>query len=114
MIGIDIIENKRIETSLKKPDFISRILTKNEQQRIADFANKTERVAGIFCVKEAIKKATTTPEKIGFLQMEILHTANGKPYVKFDEKAQALVKGKTFNISISHSKTVTVAVAVAL
>jgi len=113
MIGIDIIENHRIEESLKKANFISRILTKEEQERISDFSNKTERVAGIFCVKEAIKKATGQPEKIGFLQMKILHNENGKPFVEFNQQVQELVKNKSFNISISHSKTVTVAVAIA-
>jgi holo-[acyl-carrier-protein] synthase len=112
MIGIDIIENSRIKQSLQKPNFINMILTKSEQERIADFADKTERIAGIFCVKEAVKKATTFPERIGFLQMEILHEDSGKPYVEFYAEVKDLVKDKIFNISISHSKTVTVAVAI--
>lgn len=112
MIGIDIIENERVKQ--KKGVLIKQILTENEKAYIEKFANNTERLCGIFCAKEAIKKAFGCAEKLPFKKIEILHDENQKPYANFDSSLNDIVKDKKVEISISHSKTVTVAVAIVI
>ncbi|MGI5842148.1 MAG: holo-ACP synthase [Christensenellales bacterium] len=111
MIGIDILENERIEKQLQTLAFWNKVLLENEQEYVKQFTNPTERFAGIFCVKEAVKKALGQPEKVGFLDIEVFHLPSGKPQVKYVGEREEF-KNKKLEISISHSKTVTVAVAI--
>lgn len=112
MIGIDILENERIREKLAKPEFLNSFLTDDEQKYVSSFADKTERVTGLFCVKEAVKKAFGCPPIMDFLSIEIHHFENGKPYVVFNEKLTEITSDYAVEISISHSKTITVAVCV--
>ena len=112
MIGIDILENERIKERLAKPEFMKMFMTDYEQKYVSTYTDITQRVTGIFCVKEAIKKAFGCPEKMGFKDMEIRHYENGKPFVIFDKSLEIIVGSKVVEISISHSNTVTVAVCI--
>lgn len=114
MIGIDILENERINERLAKPEFMKMFMTDYEQKYVSTYSDITQRVTGIFCVKEAIKKAFDCPDKMGFKTMEIRHYENGKPFVIFDKSLEAIVENKSVEISISHSNTVTVAVCIVL
>ena len=98
MIGIDILE-------------IERIKNKNEIKYFNNFENKYEHICGFFCAKEAVKKALDCPKNLTFLDIEILHTKSGKPYVKLNEKID--IKNQ-IKISISHSKTVATAVCLVI
>ena len=55
--GVDIIENKRIASSLKLKGFASRIFTKNEIIQSKKIKNKTNYFAKRFAAKEAFIKA---------------------------------------------------------
>lgn len=112
MIGIDILENQRIRDLAKNPKFEDTFLTANEKKYISKFEDKTERLTGHFCIKEAVQKAFACPKELSFKSFEIAHHENGAPYVVFDSSVQEIAKNKAVEISVSHSKTVTVAVAV--
>ena len=114
MIGIDILENERMREKVTNPEFVQMFLTENEQKYVSTFADMTERVTGLFCAKEAVKKAFDCPSEMGYKQLEIGHYENGKPYVSFDRSLMNIVKDYAVEISISHSKTVTVAVCLAM
>ena len=57
-IGIDIIEVKRIEASLRKRgDFLRKIFTDKEIKMFEDKGNNPQTIAGNFAAKEAISKS---------------------------------------------------------
>ena len=101
-IGIDIIENKRLEN--KNINFIKKILTENEIKIMNKKTGrqKLEFLSGRFTAKEAIKKSIG--KQIDFDEIEILNDLNSKPIVYY--------KNYKFSISISHEKNYTVAVAI--
>jgi holo-[acyl-carrier-protein] synthase len=114
MIGIDILENMRMEEKSKNPEFVKRFLTDEEQKYVSRFEDKVERMTGIFCAKEAVQKAFGCPSEMTLKTIEVRHFENGKPYIVFDKSLAHITKNKVVEISLSHSKTVTVAVAVVL
>ena len=54
---------------------------------------------GIFCAKEAIKKVLLNYLSIDFIEIEILHSKDGKPYASIDK----FNLNNQLEISISHS-----------
>ena len=114
MIGIDLVENKRIEKALKDDAFIKRILTKCEIDYVCSFKNKIEHVAGFFACKEAVMKALDNCKEIAFKDIEIKHKETGKPYVVLYGRAKDVFDfGGYSKIEISISQTENFATAVA-
>lgn len=115
MVGIDIIEVKRIEESIQNANFLAKILTYNEIEYVSQFANKCAHVAGLFCAKEAVMKALEDCKQISFKDIEIAHKNSGKPYVILNGKAlEVFNKSGKQNIEISISQTNTVATAICI
>lgn len=115
MLGIDIIEIERIEKNLQNPSFLQKILTEQEIKYVNQFESKTEHIAGFFCAKEAVMKALEECQNIAFKDIEVLHKANGKPYVKLYGKALEVFEKQNCNsieISISQTKTIATAICV--
>ncbi len=98
-VGIDIVENKRLEN--KKENFIDLILTSKEKE---EYEKKgLSYLTGRFAVKEAIMKALPNTKEYNFLDFEVLNNIDGSPYV---------VNHDNLKISISHEKNYTVAIAI--
>ena len=115
MLGIDIIEVERIEKNLQNPSFLQKILSKEEIEYVNQFKDKISHIAGFFCVKEAVMKALEDCKNIAFKDIEVLHNANGKPYVKLYGKALEVFEKqncKSIEISISQTKTVATAICI--
>ncbi len=106
-IGIDIIENERIEKHISS-EFINMVLTQNE--KILYFSKighkKIEFLCGRFAAKEAIIKAVNHLENPHFLDIEILSQKNGAPIATF--------KNYKLIVSIAHEKHYTIAQAILL
>ena len=102
-IGIDLIENKRIDVNNQK--FIECILTKKEIEILNNKKGrkKLEFICGRFAAKEAIIKALNN-ENPHMLEIEILNEKNGAPY--------AIFKNYNILVSISHEEDYTVAIAI--
>ncbi len=99
MIGIDIVENKRLEH--KSASFIDKVLTSREKE---EYKNKgITYLAGRFAAKEAVMKALPNTKEYNFLDFEILNHSDGSPYV---------VGHDDIAISISHENNYTVACAI--
>ena len=107
-VGIDVLEIERIKTNFH---FLEKILTKNEIEYVNKFENKQERIAGIFCAKEAIFKALNL-DFLNHQEIEINHGKNGRPFPAFYGKTKEyfLKNYKKIDISISHSKTIASAI----
>lgn len=112
MIGIDIIEIKRIKTALTRtPSFLEKAFSEYEREYYQKKGCKVQTLAGIFCAKEACVKALKTGfAGINLKDIEIRHTSTGSPYLVFYNKAQELIQDMIAEISISHSQNYATAV----
>ncbi|MDO4605628.1 MAG: holo-ACP synthase, partial [Helcococcus sp.] len=108
MIGIDIVNIKRIENLLEKRNFLDRFFTENEQDYLEKRHFRHESIAGLIAAKEAVAKAFQVGigKDLSFVDIEILHNENNAPYVNMesskvgkimDEKAVTQI-----DINISH------------
>ena len=110
-VGIDLVENSRIDQILKAKE---RIFLTSELEYINKFTQKNEHYCAIFCAKEAVFKTLDMP-KINFLEIEILHNQNNRPYVRFYGKTANHFDEnfKEIDISVSHTAVQTTAIAIA-
>ena len=105
--GVDIVENKRIEKSLKIKGFIERIFTKNEINKSKKLKNKTSYFAKRFAAKESLSKAIGTGFRKGlnFKDISIINDKYGKPLYKLNNNVNKLIyskfKVKKIKISLS-------------
>jgi holo-[acyl-carrier protein] synthase len=118
-IGVDLIANKRIKSSIKNKKFIARMFGKNEILNIKKTINKTSYLSKRFAAKEALAKALGTGFRDGlnFKDIQILNNKMGKPYYFVSPKLKNLIKKKkkvkSFNLllSISDEKEYSIAFA---
>ena len=116
-IGVDIINNKRIQLSIKNKNFINRIFGKNEILISKRFTNKANFFSKRFAAKEALAKALGIGfrENLNFKDIQIVNNKLGKPYYLVSSKIKSLIKKKkkikNFNLflSISDEKEYSVA-----
>ena len=106
-IGVDIVQNKRIRSLIKKKNFILRTFGKNEIKFSKNTSNKTNFFAKRFAAKEAFSKALGTgiSKGISFNEILVLNEKSGKPYIKLINKTKKIVerklKKKIYKISLS-------------
>jgi holo-[acyl-carrier protein] synthase len=118
-IGVDIINNKRIQLSIKNKNFINRIFGKNEILISKKFRNKANFFSKRFAAKEALAKALGIGfrDNLNFKDIQIVNNKLGKPYYLVSSKIKSLIKKKkkikNFNLflSISDEKEYSVAFA---
>jgi holo-[acyl-carrier protein] synthase len=111
-IGVDIIENKRIKSSIKNSKFINRVYSINELKLSSHSKDKISYFSKRFAAKEAFAKALGTGfrNNLNFKDIEIINDKMGKPYYSKTKKIKKLVqknfKVKNFNcfLSISDEK----------
>ena len=94
-IGVDIVINKRIQSSIKNKNFINRTFGKNEIKLQKNF-KKTNYFSKRFAGKEAFAKALGTGFRDGlnFKDIQILNNKLGKPYYLINTKIKSLIKKK--------------------
>ncbi|MDP8262303.1 MAG: holo-ACP synthase [Candidatus Ancaeobacter aquaticus] len=111
-IGIDIIENERIQNVIERhgEQFYKRIFTEHEIEYCKNQKkNALLHFAGRFTAKEAALKALGTglTDGICWTDIEIENHLSGKPVLSFSGKAKEVydkLGGHTVFVSISHSK----------
>ncbi len=81
-IGVDIVENKRIQKSIKNPLFKKRIYSSKELKQSKAANNKVAYFSKRFAAKEAFSKALGTRFriKLNFKYIEVGNDKIGKPY----------------------------------
>lgn len=108
MIGIDIVNIKRIENLLEKKNFLDRFFTENEQEYLESRHFRHESIAGLIAAKESVAKAFQVGigKELSFTDIEILHDENNAPYVNAESsKVYKIMKEKSItkvNVNISH------------
>ncbi|MGH8016310.1 MAG: holo-ACP synthase [Candidatus Zixiibacteriota bacterium] len=115
-IGIDLVEIKRIESSLKKYGhrFVSRILGQDELATFDSRADKAAYLAGRFAAKEAIIKSLGRFLNVrpGYASLQILNDDSGNPYLAETGEAGQIFADRSCFLSISHERHYAAAVAV--
>tara|TARA_B100000767_G_C19685173_1_gene501415 strand:- start:111 stop:497 length:387 start_codon:yes stop_codon:yes gene_type:complete len=98
--GIDIVENIRINKSLKNKNFINRIFTTIEILHSKKIKDKSTFYAKRFAAKEAFVKAVGTGfrNELNFKDISIINNKLGKPSFVINEKIKKIIK-KQFKIS---------------
>ena len=116
-IGVDIIENSRIATSIKKRSFIKRIFTTKEIDRAKNVKDKTLYYAKRFAAKEAFVKAIGTGfrNNINFKDISTYNDKLGKPMLLLAKNVESTLKNKfktssmNFFLSMSDEKKYSIA-----
>lgn len=126
-IGIDIEDVARF-ANFDKYTKLNKIYSQYEMDYCKSKANFAQHFAGLWCAKEATKKALCSlmPNNIAYTDssiiienadIEILHKTNGCPYVNMTKKIKNFIKlyvkdnkKHKLEISISHTKTLAAAV----
>ena len=119
-IGVDIVKNKRIKSSIKNKNFITRTFSRNEILYSKKIINKTAYLSKRFAAKEALAKAIGTGFRGGlnFKDIQVSNNKMGKPYYVVSTKLKNLImkimKVKSFNLflSISDEKEYSIAFAI--
>ena len=95
-IGVDIVENKRVNKFIKNKKFIKRIFSKKEISHLKKNGNKTNYYSKRFAAKEAFAKALGTGfrDGINFKDIEIFNDKLGKPSYFINSKIEKFVKKK--------------------
>ena len=94
--GVDIIENSRIQKSLKIKGFVKRVFTKDEINKSKKLNNKVNFFAKRFAAKEAFVKAIGEGfrNNINFNDIGIKNDKKGKPLIKISNHAKKILKQK--------------------
>ena len=119
-IGVDIVENNRIQKSIRNPLFTKRIYTPKELKQSNDVNNKVAYFSKRFAAKEAFSKALGTGFRmnLNFKDIEVVNNKMGRPYYVKNKKITKIIQ-KNFKIknfkcflSISDEKKYSTAFAI--
>ena len=116
-IGVDIVENKRINHLIKNKVFVSRTFGINEIKFSKKISNKSNYFAKRFAAKEALAKSLGTGfrNNLNLKDIEILNDKLGKPFHKKSKKINNIINKKfkikknNLLLSISDEKDYSVA-----
>ena len=99
-IGVDIVENSRINKSIKNKLFIKRIFSNSEIISAKKIKNKKNYYSKRFAAKEAFAKSLGTGfrNSLNFNDISIANDKMGKPQFIITEKIKKIVK-KQFKVS---------------
>ena len=106
-VGTDIIRVKRLNKSLKKKLFLSRIFNEKEIVKCKRTKRNSNCFSKRFAAKEAFSKALGTgiSKGINFNEIIVLNEKSGKPYIKLIKKTKKIVekklKKRKYKISLS-------------
>lgn len=118
-LGTDIIEVERIKKKILhlNRDFLEKVFTENEINKIDPVNPDFERASGFWAAKESLVKATGLGYRNGirFHDAEIHHDEYGAPFFLLSGRLKEVFESKgCSNISLSISHCYTHAVAVTL
>tara|TARA_B110000238_G_scaffold191515_1_gene225826 strand:+ start:230 stop:616 length:387 start_codon:yes stop_codon:yes gene_type:complete len=116
-IGVDIVENSRINKSLKNNVFIKRIFSDLEILKGKEIKDKKSYYSKRFAAKEAFAKSIGTGFRynLNFKDISIINDKEGKPLFLITEKIKRIIKKKfktssyDFFLSMSDEKKYSIA-----
>ena len=119
-IGVDIVDNLRINKSLKKNMFVNRVFSNTEISLAKKIKDKKSYYSKRFAAKEAFAKTIGTGFRynLSFKDIAIVNDKLGKPSFLITEKIKKIVKKQfktssfDFFLSISDEKKYSIAYVV--
>ena len=119
-IGVDIVENSRINKSIANNSFLNRVFTNKEILISKKIKNKASYFAKRFAAKEAFVKSLGTGFRDGlnFKDISIINDKLGKPSFFINKKIKKIIKKRfkinsfNFFLSISDEKKYSIAFVV--
>ena len=118
-IGIDVVQNDRIQDSIKRfgDRFLNRIFTEGERRYCANSANPAIHYAARWAAKEAAFKALGTGWAAGvkWKDVEVDRLESGKPELRLHGEALALATAagaSRFCVSLTHDHIISCAVVI--
>ncbi len=118
-IGVDIVENARIERALKRwgQRFLDKAFTPREQAFCSQRKRPVDHYAIRFAAKESFAKAVKTGLRRGVYlkDIEMLHMASGEPYLVLYGRAKTILEElgiKKVHVSASHERGHSIAVVI--
>jgi len=119
-IGVDIVDNLRINKSLKKNLFVNRVFSNTEISLAKKIKDKKSYYSKRFAAKEAFAKTIGTGFRynLSFKDIAIVNDMLGKPSFLITEKIKKIVKKQfktssfDFFLSISDEKKYSIAYVV--
>jgi len=95
-VGVDIVQNKRIKSSIKKKSFVLKIFGKTEIKLSKKNKNKSNFFAKRFAAKESFSKSIGIGfrNNLNFKDIQILNDPMGKPYYKKSKKISDIITKK--------------------
>ena len=115
LVGMDLVEVKRIKKSIQNPRFCKRVFGPEERAFLQERGFSAQSAAASFCAKEAFAKALGTGMR-GFAldEVELLRGSLGEPYLCLSGAAQRIVqaRGLEFSVSVTHTKEYAAAVVI--
>jgi holo-[acyl-carrier protein] synthase len=109
-IGVDLVENARIEHSLGRfgERFLRRVFTPGEIEYSQSTKFPARHLAARFAAKEAVSKAfgTGIGKSMGWKDIDVRRKESGEPYVVLEGRARKLAdERKVTKVSITLSHT---------
>ena len=107
MVGIDLIEIKRIKKSMQNPRFCKRVFGPSEWAFLQERGFSAQSAAASFCAKEAFAKALGTGVRgFSLAEVQLLREPSGRPYLSLCGRALLLAeeRGLEFAVSVTHTK----------
>lgn len=110
-IGVDLVENARIQHSLDRfgERFLKRVFTEGEIAYCQSMKFPSRHFAARFAAKEAVSKAfgTGIGRAMGWRDIDVHRKASGEPFVVLGGGAKALAEDRRVSavwISLSHTE----------
>jgi holo-[acyl-carrier protein] synthase len=110
-IGVDLVENARIEHSLERfgERFLHRVFTAAEIEYSQSMKYPARHLAARFAAKEAVSKAfgTGIGKAMGWKDIDVRRKETGEPYVVLEGGAQKLAEERNVSkvsITLSHTE----------
>ena len=115
--GVDIVENSRIQNSLKNNLFVKRVFSNKEIVIAKKMKNKKNYYSKRFAAKEAFAKSIGTGfrNNLNFKDISIVNDKYGKPSFLINDKIRKIIKKQfktssfNFFLSISDEKKYSIA-----
>ena len=115
MVGIDLIEIKRIKKSMQNPRFCKRVFGPSEWAFLQERGFSAQSAAASFCAKEAFAKALGTGVRgFSLAEVELLRGSLGEPSLHLSGAARRIAqeRGLPFSVSVTHTKEYAAAVVI--
>ena len=119
-VGVDIVDNTRINKLIKNKKFIERIFSNKEIIQAKKIKNKKKYFSKRFAAKESLSKAIGTGfrNNLNFKDISIVNNKHGKPSYKLNNKVKKLIYSKLsvkkikISLSLADEKNYSIAFSV--